>query len=122
MGSSPVVACAELLAELLEMNVIPRITLDQANAFAKRVRDEEAAYRKVLNQTAIPRARLQLLDRARVALAHSSQIALAHLKRSYRAEGFGEAEIHTVIPDRPRKKAATPAPQATAKPVVAGTA
>jgi hypothetical protein len=112
----------ELLAELLEMNVISRISADQARAFAQRVRDEEAAYRKVLDQTAIPRARLQLLDRAKIALVQSAQIALAHLKRLYRAEGFSEAEIHTVIPDRPRKRASTlppPAPAAVANPAQA---
>jgi hypothetical protein len=68
------------------------------------VRDESAVYRKVLDQSAVPRARLQLLDRAKTALAQSSQIGLSHLKRLYRAEGLSEAEIHTVIPDRPRKR------------------
>jgi hypothetical protein len=54
-----------------------------------------------------------MFERAAAALAHSAQIALAHLKRLYRAEGFTEAEIHTVIPDHPRKKvtaAKAPAP------------
>jgi hypothetical protein len=107
----------ELLAELLDMNVIARLTAEQSKAFAQRVRDEEAAYRKVLAQTAIPHARLQMLDRARTALARTAQISLAHLKRLYRAEGFSEAEIHGVIPDRPRKRSSAvtpPAPTPTA--------
>lgn len=73
---------------------------------AARLREPAAVYRQVLAPAAAPRARLQMFDRARTALAHSAQIALAALKRLYRAEGFSEAEIHTVIPDRPRKKAA----------------
>jgi hypothetical protein len=59
-----------------------------------------------------------MFERALTAVAHSGQIALAHLKRLYRTEGFSEAEIHTVIPDRPRKKAAAkitaPTPSAPA--------
>jgi len=100
----------DLLAQLIEMNMIKRLTPDQCKSFAQRVRDEAAAYRKVLAQVAGPRARAQMFDRAMTALAQSSQMALAHLKRLYRAEGFSEAEIHTVIPDRPRKKPSSPTP------------
>lgn len=106
----------ELLAQLLEMKVLARLPADQVASMGKRLRDMAAAYRKVLEPVAAPRARLQMIERASTALAHSSQIALAQLKRLYRAEGFTEAEIHTVIPDRPRKKnnaAAPPAPSPT---------
>jgi hypothetical protein len=34
-----------------------------------------------------------------VAVARSAHVELAGVKRCYKAEGFGEAEIHTVIPD-----------------------
>ena len=104
----------DLLAQLIEMNMIKRLTPEQCKSFAQRVRDEAAAYRKVLGQVASPRARVQMFDRATTALAHSSQMALSQLKRLYRAEGFSEAEIHTVIPDRPRKKASSAAPPSPA--------
>jgi hypothetical protein len=100
----------ELLAQLLEMKMLARLPAAQAASMGKRLRDMAAAYRKVIEPVAAPRSRLQMLERATTALAHSSQIALAQLKRLYRAEGFTEAEIHTVIPDRPRKKASAATP------------
>jgi len=57
---------------------------------------------------------VQMFDRALTAVAHSGQIALSHLKRLYRTEGFSEAEIHTVIPDRPRKRTVATKPSAPA--------
>jgi hypothetical protein len=104
----------DLLAQLIEMNMIKRLTPEQCKSFAQRVRDEAAAYRKVLGQVAGPRARVQMFDRATTALAQSSQMALSQLKRLYRAEGFSEAEIHTVIPDRPRKKPSSATPPSPA--------
>ncbi len=99
----------ELLAQLLDMNIIARLPDPDAKAMAARLREQATSYRQALAPAAAPRARLQMFERARTALAHSAQIALAHLKRLYRTEGFSEAEIHTVIPDRPRKKSATAA-------------
>lgn len=97
----------ELLAQLLEMNIISRLPEEDAKAMAARVRAAVESYRKVLAPAAAPRARLKMFERASTAIAHSAQIALAHLKRLYLTEGFTEAEIHAVIPDHPRKKAAT---------------
>jgi hypothetical protein len=109
----------ELLAQLLEMNIIARLPEGDAKDMAGRLRATADNYRKAMAPSAGPRARLQMFERALTAVAHSGQIALAHLKRLYRTEGFSEAEIHTVIPDRPRKKAvaakaAAPAPSAPA--------
>jgi hypothetical protein len=42
---------------------------------------------------------------------------LARLKRRYLAEGFTEADIHKVIPDRPRAKPAKAADPAKKQPV-----
>jgi hypothetical protein len=95
----------ELLAQLLEMSIIARLSEADAKDMAGRLRAAAEDYRKALAPTAGPRARVQMFDRALTAVAHSGQIALSHLKRLYRAEGFSEAEIHTVIPDRPRKRA-----------------
>lgn len=44
-----------------------------------------------------------MLSHVRTALAKVVQAELANLKRLYKAEGFTEAEIHGVIPDRPSK-------------------
>jgi len=42
---------------------------------------------------------------------------LAQLKRAYKAEGFSEADIHSVIPDRPRStKKVEPTPPAPIAP------
>jgi hypothetical protein len=109
----------ELLAQLLEMNIIARLPEADAKDMAGRLRAAVENYRKALAPVAGPRARMQMFERALTAVAHSGQIALAHLKRLYRTEGFSEAEIHTVIPDRPRKKpvaakAVAPAPNVPA--------
>jgi len=45
---------------------------------------------------------VEMLGRMRTVMARSSQRELAALKRLYKAEGFTEAEIHTVIPDAGR--------------------
>ncbi len=102
----------ELLAQLLEMNIIARLPEGEAKDIAARLRAGAENYRKALTPTAGPRARLQMFQRALTAVAHSGQIGLAHLKRLYRTEGFSEAEIHSVIPDRPRKKPVTSKPSA----------
>lgn len=94
----------ELLAQLMEMNIIARLPEADAKAFAQRLREVAGAYRQALAPLAGPRARRQMFERAATALARSAQISLAHLKRLYRAEGFSEAEVHTVIPDHPRKR------------------
>jgi hypothetical protein len=57
-----------------------------------------------------PRVRLQQLQRAKTTIAQSGQMELAHLKRLYKAQGFSEADIHRVFPNRPRLKKATVSP------------
>ncbi len=44
-----------------------------------------------------------MFSRVRMALGKVVQAELTNLKRLYKAEGFSEAEIHVVIPDRPGK-------------------
>jgi hypothetical protein len=94
----------DLLADLLELNLISKLDPATLTDMVKRVRDESAAYRKVVDSFAQPRIRLQQMQRAKTAIAHSVQMELAHLKRLYKAQGFSEADIHSVIPDRPRPK------------------
>jgi hypothetical protein len=61
--------------------------------------------------------RLRQLQRAKTAVAQSARMQLAQLKRIYKAEGFSEADIHSVIPDRPRStKKLEPTPPAANAP------
>jgi hypothetical protein len=70
------------------MNVLPRLPADKAAAMAKCLRDTVAAYRKVLEPVAAPRARVEMPERASTALARAATMSLAYLKRLYRLEGF----------------------------------
>lgn len=65
-----------------------------------------------------PESRVHQLEQVRKALARTAQTALQGLKRRYKAASLSEADIHTVIPDRPRPAASAkavpgPAPTAT---------
>lgn len=106
----------ELLAELLEMKLLSKVDSTLLVATVKRVRDEAAAYRKVVEAASQSRVRVQQLQRAKTAVAQSARMELAHLKRLYKAEGFSEADIHGVIPDRPHAKRAAPAAAAAVTP------
>ena len=109
----------DLLAELLEAGVHPRLDRAVAGERAKAIRTEAALLRTAHDASRGPRLRMRLLERVRTALGRAAQMELAHLKRRFRAEGFSEAEIHGVIPDRPRPQTATEqesAPQTPATP------
>lgn len=106
----------DLLANLLEMRLISKLDPNGLKDIVKSVRDEAAAYRKVIDSYAQPRIELQQLQRAKTAIAHSAQMELSHLKRLYKASGFSEADIHTVIPDRPRPKKSPVPPPSPAPP------
>jgi len=113
----------DLLADLLEMKLISKLDPAMLADMVKRVREEAAAYRKVVDGFTQPRVRLQQIQRAKTAIAQSGQMELAHLKRLYKAQGFSEADIHSVIPDRPRPKKApvTPPSPTPAGPTPAAT-
>ena len=101
----------ELLAQLLEAELHPRLEPAKAKAFAADLKTEAAAYAAAVQAAAGPRAKVEMWRRMRSAVARNAQINLAHLKRRYKIAGFSEAEIHTVIPDRPpTKKPAEPTP------------
>jgi hypothetical protein len=103
----------ELLAELLEMRIIAKLDAQSASAMAAAVRAEADVYRKLVAQMQLPIGRVRLLDRVRTALGKCAQMELSHLKRLYKTSGFSEAEIHGVIPDRPRPRKAPAQPPAT---------
>jgi hypothetical protein len=49
-------------------------------------------------------ANVTQLERVRTALGRVAQAELVNLKRMYKVDGMSEAEIHTIIPDRPVAK------------------
>ena len=91
----------DLLAGLLDAGIISKLSEDESKAFAVRVRELAKPLRQAVDAAATPRARVALLRREKMALARATQMELAHVKRLYKTEGFSEADIHTVIPDRP---------------------
>jgi hypothetical protein len=100
----------DLLAELLESNIHPRLSPAQAKAHAKEVRASSKTLRAAVEAARVPAARADLLQRVRRAVAMTAQVELAGLKRMYKIEHFSEADIHAVIPDRPNvpRKGAPP--------------
>lgn len=99
-----------LLAELLESGIHPRIEAKQAKSYAKQLREAAAELDKSVQSIWQPRIRLAMYSRMRTAAARNTQVALSRFKRLLRAQDVSEAEIHTVIPDRPApvKKADPP--------------
>jgi hypothetical protein len=103
----------DLLISLLESRVHPKLDPAVAKVQADMVRQEAATLRAAQEPARAARAEVRLSSRIATSLSQSGQMALANLKRRYKAAGFSEPEIHTVIPDRPRAPApviATPPP------------
>lgn len=98
----------ELLAQLLERKLHPKLTAEKITGYAARIREGANALSSDLEATRLPAARGTLLERVRTALGRSAQFDLASLKRAYKIEGMSEAEIHTIIPDRPPPKKKAP--------------
>lgn len=98
----------ELLAKLYDRQLHPKLTKEQNQAYAQRVREAAAALKEDVDAAAGPAANIALLERVRFALGRVAQYELANLKRLFKVDGMSEAEIHTIIPDRPAKKKKTP--------------
>jgi hypothetical protein len=96
----------ELLAKLYERALHPKINATQSNAFAARIREAADALKADIDAVAVPAANVVLLERVHTALARVAQFELANLKRMFKVDGMSEAEIHTIIPDRPVAKKA----------------
>ncbi len=95
----------DLLAELLEAGIHPRLDAAIAKAEATKVRADAEKYRAVIEAGRKPLVKVDLLEKVLTALARIGQMTLSRLKKRYAAEGFTEVQIHTVIPDRPRAEA-----------------
>ena len=92
----------DLLVELLEADIHPKLSADESAAYGGEVRTQAQKLRAVVDKIRLPKARVHLLEHVRRAVAGAAQVKLAGLKRRYKAAGFSEADIHKVIPDRPR--------------------
>jgi len=98
----------DLLAELLLANLHPKLPADRAAAFAAEIAASSTALR-ALSDTARPlTTRLALVSKMKTAVARSLVASIAGLKRQWKADGMSEADIHAIIPDRPRPKKADP--------------
>lgn len=101
----------ELLVTLLRSNVHPGIPDDRAKIMATELEVAAADLKEAVNALVRPSTRAAHFDRLRQILARSGQVQLSRLKRHWKGQGRSEADIHQVIPDRPRRsKAATDAP------------
>jgi hypothetical protein len=90
----------EQLAELLDARLHPRLA--NAPAHAEAVRTAAAKLEAAAEAVRKPATRVAMLDRMLTSIARSAQVELASLKRLWKSEGLSEADIHSVIPDRPR--------------------
>ena len=100
----------DLLADLLASGIHPRLDRDKGQAFALEIRECAAALRAKAEVVRPLRVRIAMATKMQQAIARASQAALAGLKRSWKADGKSEVEIHEVIPDRPvASKRAIPA-------------
>jgi len=99
----------EILVTLLSSGVHPKLSAKTAESSAAEIAAEASALREAVDAARKTGAKLKILGRVRLALGKVTHAELAGLKRFYKAEGFSEAEIHTVIPDRPQKNTKKPA-------------
>lgn len=98
----------DLLAELLVSGIHPRLPVDRATAFAAELRTASTTLRGLVDAARPLRARVALAERMKTAVARATQASLVALKRTWKADGKSEAEIHSVIPDRATKKRPKP--------------
>jgi hypothetical protein len=93
-----------ILVTLLESGIHPKLSKATADAGAAEIASEAALLEAAITAGRPTGAKAKVLSRVRTALGKVVHAELTSLKRLYKAEGFSEAEIHTVIPDRPSKK------------------
>jgi hypothetical protein len=92
-----------ILVTLLGAGIHPKLSAATANAFSVEITSEADALEAAVNAARQTGAKVKVFSRVRTALGKVVQAELVNLKRLYKAEGFTEAEIHAVIPDRPGK-------------------
>jgi len=96
----------DILVQLLQSGIHPKLSQATAQNAAAEIKAESHALRAAVEAARKPSAELKVLGRVRTSLARVVHAELSNLKRLYKIEGFSEAEIHAVIPDRPTAKPA----------------
>lgn len=98
----------ELLAQLLEAKLVPRLENAPAKQIADKLRASATKLGDAVDKIRGPRTQHEMYSRVYTALARSCQMALVNLKRRYIAAGLTDAEIHSIIPDRSSAAKAPP--------------
>ncbi len=88
---------------LLGAGIHPKLSKTIADACAVEIASEADTLEAAVTAGRETGAKVKVLSRVRTALGKVVHTELMNLKRSYKVEGFCEAEIHAVIPDRPVK-------------------
>jgi hypothetical protein len=101
-----------MLARLLERNLHSGIPAVLTSAWAGAVRESARRLRAALDELEDHETEDLLLDAMRSTTARSGQVHLARLKRLWRSRGMSEADVHRLIPDRPRPRRHRPEPAA----------
>jgi len=93
-----------LFAGLLKKVGHKRIAKAETDAAGARVQAAIAPLAAAIDVAKVPVAELALVDTTITRLAKILRIELVGLKQGWKSDGFSEAEIHEVIPDRPSTK------------------
>jgi hypothetical protein len=91
----------ELLAQLLEAGVHPKVPIEAARALAKETRGAARALREAVDAARIPRARVRLLEEAVLVTAASAQAELVALGQLLESGGLNESTEAKDPPDAP---------------------
>jgi len=94
----------ELLAQLLERGVHPKLPQAVAQSAADRVRAGAVSLAAAVEAVRSPEAKVELFERIRLATARVAQFELAGLKRTLISKGYSEKQIHELIPDHKQAK------------------
>lgn len=103
-----------ILVTLLGSGIHSKLSAATANACISELSLEADALAAAVTAGRQTGAKVKVLSRVRTALARVVHAELNNLKRAYKLEGFSEAEIHGVIPDRPGKTKKAEGKQASA--------
>jgi hypothetical protein len=82
----------DLLAQLLDAGVHPKVPIEAARALAKETRGAARALREAVDAARLPKARVRLLEEAVLVTAASAQAELLALGELLEAAGGGEAK------------------------------
>lgn len=92
-----------ILVKLLGAAIHPKLSTATAMACAAEIAAEADVLEAAVVAGRQTGEQVKVLSRVRTALGKVVHGELMNLKRFYKTEGFSEAEIHAVIPDRPVK-------------------